>query len=32
MDKSIIKKVLKFPGVWNLLDVENIENNKLPQT
>ncbi len=29
MDSNIIKKVLEFSGVWDLLDVENIKNNKL---
>lgn len=29
MDGNIIKKVLKFPGVWDLLDVENVENDRL---
>jgi len=29
MDTKIVKKVLKFPGVWELLDVENIENDIL---
>ena len=29
MDRNIVKKVLKFPGVWDLLQVENIENNGL---
>jgi len=28
MDSNIVKKVLNFPGVWDLLDVENIENDK----
>lgn len=26
---NIVEKVLKFPGVWDLLDVENIENDRL---
>ena len=29
MDSNIVEKVTKFPGVWNLLDVENIENDRL---
>ncbi len=29
MDSNIVIKVLKFPGVWDLLDVENIENDRL---
>jgi len=32
MDENIVKKVLKFPGVWDLLDVENIKNNRLRDT
>jgi len=29
MDSNIVEKVLGFPGVWDLLDVENIGNNRL---
>jgi len=29
MDSNIIEKVLKFPGVWDLLDIENIKNDRL---
>jgi len=29
MDINIIKKVLKFPGVWSLVDAENIRNDRL---
>lgn len=29
MDSNIIEKVLRFPAVWDLLDVENIENDRL---
>lgn len=29
MGSNIVEKVLKFPGVWDLLDVENIENARL---
>jgi len=29
MDSNIVKKVLNFPGVWDLLDIENIENDRL---
>ena len=28
-DSNIIEKVLKFPGVWDLLDVESIKNDVL---
>jgi len=29
MDKDIVEKVLRFPGVWDLLDVKSIENDRL---
>jgi|SRR5665648_23504 len=29
MNSNIIEKVLKFPGVWGLLDIENIKNDRL---
>jgi ribose 5-phosphate isomerase RpiB len=29
IDSNIVKNVLKFPGVWDLLQVENIENDIL---
>ncbi len=29
MDGNIVEKVLEFSGVWDLLDVENIENDRL---
>ncbi len=29
MDSNIVEKVLKFPGVWNLLNAETIENVRL---
>ncbi|MBA7499491.1 MAG: ribose-5-phosphate isomerase [Clostridia bacterium] len=29
MDEDIVKKVLKFPAVWDLLDVESIEDDRL---
>jgi len=29
IDSDIIEKVLKFPGVWDLLDIENIKNDRL---
>lgn len=29
MDSNIVEKVLKFPGVWDLLNAENIENDRL---
>ncbi len=32
MDKDIVEKVLRFPGVWDLLDVKNIENARLRET
>jgi len=32
MDSNIIEKVLRFLGVWDLLDVENIENARLRDT
>ena len=29
IDSNIVKNVLKFPGVWDLLQIENIENDIL---
>jgi len=29
IDSNIVKNVLKFPGVWDLLQAENIENDIL---